>query len=212
MGVPVHQPLAAVDQALVVHLDEDADHGVVEIAVLARRRIRGARHGEGLTRPVAGGAKAAELPLDVAARADLLLPDQLQEVVAGEIGAALAVLGQFAFHHHLRGDPGMVGAGLPERVMPLHPVPARQHILQRVVEGVAHVQAARDVGRRDHDAEGLGPGFGPGPGLEAARGIPEIGDAGLGLGGVEGLFHGHDAILPLRGPWGARGPFRARAF
>jgi hypothetical protein len=38
MRVPVHQPLAAIDQALVVHVDEDLDDGVVEIAVLALGR------------------------------------------------------------------------------------------------------------------------------------------------------------------------------
>ena len=32
MRVPVHQPLAAVDQALFIHLDKDLDHGVVEIS------------------------------------------------------------------------------------------------------------------------------------------------------------------------------------
>jgi hypothetical protein len=52
----------------------------------------------------------------------------------------------------------MVEAGLPERVEAAHPVPAGQDVLQRVVEGMAHVQRAGDVRRRDHDAEGLGTG------------------------------------------------------
>jgi hypothetical protein len=54
--------------------------------------------------------------------------------------------GQFALHDHLRGDARMVGARLPERVEAAHPVPADQHVLQRVVEGVAHMQDAVTLG------------------------------------------------------------------
>ena len=35
MRVPVDQPLAAIDQALVIHIDKNLDHGVVEIAIFA---------------------------------------------------------------------------------------------------------------------------------------------------------------------------------
>ena len=48
----------------------------------------------------------------------------------------------------------MVGAGLPEHVAAAHAVEADQRVLDRVVERVAHVQAAGDVGRRQHDAVG----------------------------------------------------------
>ena len=67
-------------------------------------------------------------------------------------GKADALLLEIAHHDHLGGDAGMVGAGLPQHVVALHAAPADQHVLQRVVERVAHVQAARDVGRRDDDA------------------------------------------------------------
>lgn len=43
MRVPVHQPLAAIDDALVIQIHEDADHGVVEIPFLARRGAHIAR-------------------------------------------------------------------------------------------------------------------------------------------------------------------------
>jgi hypothetical protein len=69
-------------------------------------------------------------------------------------------LAKLAFDDHLRGDARMVGARLPERVEAAHPVPAGQHVLQRVVEGMAHMQDAGHVGRRDHDRERLGPGSG----------------------------------------------------
>jgi hypothetical protein len=83
--------------------------------------------------------------------------------------------------------------------MPAHAVPAGQDILQRVVEGVAHVQRAGHVRRRDHHAKGLGAGLGIGPGAEGL-GLPERGDPRLGLGGVEGLFHRH-RMHPLQS-WG----------
>jgi len=200
MRIPVHQPLAAVDVALAVHLHEDADHRVVEVAVFARRRAGGARHGEGLAAPVAGGAEALELVLDVVGGADLLLPDSLDEPLAPHLApAGLAVLRQLALDDHLCRNACVVGAGLPERVEAAHPVPARQDVLQRVVEGVAHVERAGDVGRRDHDAEGVLV-RGVGAGAERARLLPGGVDARFGFLRVEGLFHRHERLPgPERG-------------
>jgi hypothetical protein len=65
-----------------------------------------------------------------------------------------ALLLELARHHHLRGDAGVIGAGLPQRVIALHAPPADQHVLQRVVERMTQMQAAGDVGRRDDDAIG----------------------------------------------------------
>ncbi len=59
------------------------------------------------------------------------------------------------FDDRLRGDAGVVGAGHPERVEALHPLHANQDVLQRVVQGVAQVQRAGHVGRRNHDRKGL---------------------------------------------------------
>ena len=190
MRVPVHQPLAAIDEALVVHLHEDLDHRVVEIGAVAGLGVASrAAHGEGLARPVAGGAEALQLPDDGAARLDLLLPDAVQKRLAAHLAAGgFALGGHLAFGHHLRGDACVVRAGLPERVKAAHPVPAHQDILKRVVEGMAHVQAAGHIGRRDHDAERLVPA-GIGASGKSVRFFPFRGDPRLGLGGVKGLFH-----------------------
>ncbi|MPM08936.1 hypothetical protein SDC9_55252 [bioreactor metagenome] len=64
-------------------------------------------------------------------------------------GNALGV--QLALDDDLRGDAGVVGARLPQRVVTAHPVVAGQCIHDRLVEAMAHVQRAGDVGRRDHD-------------------------------------------------------------
>jgi len=81
-------------------------------------------------------------------------------------------------------------ARLPERVKPLHPVPAHQNILQRVVKRMAHVQRAGDIRRRDHHREMLIP-LCVCAGLERAFGLPIGVDAAFGLSGVEGLFECH---------------------
>jgi hypothetical protein len=57
-----------------------------------------------------------------------------------------------ALHHDLGGDAGMVGARLPQGVVAAHAVVAGQGIHEAVLEGVAHVQGAGDVGRRQQDA------------------------------------------------------------
>ena len=75
------------------------------------------------------------------------------KLVAAHVAAAgLLALHQLALDHHLGGDAGMVGARLPQHVAAAHALEAAQHVLQRVVERVAHVQRAGDVRRRDHDA------------------------------------------------------------
>ena len=45
----------------------------------------------------------------------------------------------------------MVGAHLPMRVETVHPVVTDQRVLQRVLEGMAHVQRTGHIRRRQHD-------------------------------------------------------------
>ena len=57
-----------------------------------------------------------------------------------------------AFHDHLCRDTCVIRASLPEGVIALHTVVADQGIHDRVLEGMAHMQAACDIWRGDHDA------------------------------------------------------------
>ncbi len=191
MRVPVDEALAAIDQALLVHLHEDLDDGIVEVALVRGGGARRAGHGEGVAGPVAGRAEALELVDDGVAGLALPLPHLLEEGLAPHLAAGGVgfVLRQFAFDDHLGGDAGMVLTGLPERVEAAHPVPADEDVLQRVVEGVAHVERAGDVGRRDHDGERLRPRLRVRARLEGAGLFPGVVEARLRLGGVEGLFH-----------------------
>ena len=49
----------------------------------------------------------------------------------------------------------MVGPGLPQGVFALHALVADHGIHDGLLEGVAHMQTAGHVRRRDHDAEAL---------------------------------------------------------
>ena len=145
LGVPVDQTLTAVDQTVLVQAHEGFFNRLGQTFV----------HGEALARPVHRAAQATDLPGDGAAGLFLPLPDLLQELLAAQVVAADALGGQLALDHHLRGDARVVGARLPQGVAALHAAEAHQAVHDRVVEAVAHVQAAGDVRRRDHDGVGL---------------------------------------------------------
>jgi hypothetical protein len=174
LRIPVHEPFVAIGEAAAVELDEHLRHRGGEAGV----------HGEALVGPVAAGAEAAELAGDGAAGLRLPFPDMLEEGVAADVGALDTLAVEVALDHHLGGDAGMVGADHPERVLALHPGVARQDVLQRVVERMADMQRAGDVGRRHDDGERLGVlSLRAEQALPFPMGIP----FGLDRAGLEGL-------------------------
>ncbi|MNN26403.1 hypothetical protein D3C81_1399080 [compost metagenome] len=175
LGVPVDQALAAVDQAVLVQAHEGFLDRLGEALV----------HGEALARPVHRGAEAADLPGDGAAGLFLPLPDLLEELLAAEVVARQVLRGQLALHHHLGGDAGVVGARLPQGVAALHAAEADQRVHDRVVEAVAHVQAAGDVRRRQGDGVGLAGTLRREVVLRLPLGVP----AGFDFVGLVGLVH-----------------------
>jgi len=84
--------------------------------------------------------------VDGAAGLGLPVPYLFDELVAAEIVARLAFGIELALDHHLRGNAGVIGARLPQRVVAAHAVVAGQRVHQCVLEGVTHVQTAGDVG------------------------------------------------------------------
>ena len=195
MRVPVDQPLAAIDEAFVVHLDKDFDDRIVEIAIgFIRRRARGTGHGKGCAVKIAARAKTFELIDDRATGLGFPFPDFFKEFIAPKIAPTrFAVFRQAPLDNHLRRDARVVCAGLPERVKALHPFPTDQNILQRIVERVAHVQHTCHIGRRDHDAIGRGTGLGIRPCGKTTGLFPSGEQAAFRLGCVKGFFHRHDA-------------------
>ena len=180
LGVPVDQALAAVDQAFAVEADERLRDDGRETGV----------HREALALPVAGRAEAPHLSGDAAARIRLPLPHALEEVLAADVVAAEALGLELALDNHLRGDAGVVGAGLPQHVGAAHALPAGERVHQRLVEAVPHVQCAGDVRRRQQNAEVVGLG-GIFAGGEIATVFPARVPALLDLGGFETLGQGH---------------------
>ena len=93
-----------------------------------------------------------------------------------------------ALDHHLRGDAGVVGAGNPESETAAHAAPAGEDVHLRLVEHVAHVQTAGDVGRGQQNRK---------------RGLAVQGLAALALvlDGLSGSRDGEEFLAdPVAGP------------
>jgi hypothetical protein len=140
---PVHHVGAAVDEAALVEAHEGFGDCEGEFG----------REGEALARPVDAVADGLHLIDDASAVLALPLPDALFEGLAAELMASDSFFGELAFHHHLRGDAGVIGARQPEGVVAAHAMPAGGGVHDGVVHHVAHVQRAGDVGRRDDHGE-----------------------------------------------------------
>src|SRR6185295_7254433 len=69
-----------------------------------------------------------------------------------EVVARLALVLELALDHDLCRDAGVVGAHYPVGVEAAHAVVAHERVHQGLLEGVAHVQRAGYVGRRQLDA------------------------------------------------------------
>jgi hypothetical protein len=141
---PVDQVLALVDQPVLPQAHEDLTNGARQSFI----------HREPLPAPVAGAAQLLDLSEDSGLVLFLPAPDDRLELLTGEIGSLLAFRRQILLDDILGGDAGVIGAGDPQYVVPVHALPAGQNVLQRDVERVTHVQGARHVGRRQHHREG----------------------------------------------------------
>ena len=119
-------------------------------------------------------------------------PDATDELLAAELApVGLLALHELALDDHLRGDAGVIGSRLPQHVAAAHALEAAEHVLQRVVEGMAHVQRAGDVRRRNDDRVRFGAGAIGASALEGLGLFPFSIDARLDLGGLIRLFeHG----------------------
>ncbi len=125
-------------------------------------------------------------------------PHALDERLAPHLAAAgLLTLHELALNDHLRRDAGVVGARLPQHVLAAHALEPSKDVLQRVVERMAHMQGAGDVGRRNDDTVRRGlSALGP-AGAKGARLFPLLVDAALDLGGLIGLID-HRLAITLR--------------
>jgi len=82
----------------------------------------------------------------------------------------------------LDGNAGMVGTGQTKGVIAAHAMVAHQHINEGCIEGMAHVQATRDVWRRNDNA--IRVALLGGVGLKRLPIFPELLPFGFGGEGV----------------------------
>src|SRR5574344_1403985 len=88
----------------------------------------------------------------------LLLPGPyaLQELFAAQIITSLTLFFfNYLFYLDLGSKASMVIAGHPQSVVAHHTMPTNQNILQSIVQGMAHVQLASDIRRRNNNAKCL---------------------------------------------------------
>ena len=186
-GVPVHQALAAIDQPVVEQPKERLPH---------RRHARGI-HREPLALPVTRAAHEPQLSGDLLLVLVLPSLDPRHEVVALEVDAPLPFrLENPLLDDGLRRDSRVIRPRHPERVPPLHAAPPHQDVLERVVEGVPHVQRGGDVRRRDDDGVGRTAIGIVRRGVEGSGLHPSLEDLGLDLGGLIrlGKFRAHGSL------------------
>ena len=144
LRVPVDEALAAVNEAFFIEAHEGFNDDLRELRI----------HREVEAVPVDAVAHAAHLLENRAARELLPLPDLRDEVLALHFAALEALLFELTLNDNLRGDAGVVRAREPHCVVARHAVVARERVHHRLVEGVAHVQDAGDVGRGKLNGEG----------------------------------------------------------
>ncbi len=174
-GVPVDEPLAAVDEAVLVQPDEHLGNRGGETLV----------HREAISRPVDRCTEPAHLAGDRSAGLLFPAPHAPDEFRSPERGAVLTLLVQLPLDHHLGCDARVIGACLPEHAPAFHPVKSRQRVHQRVLERVTHVQRAGYVRRRNHDAVRRSVARG----REPSSGFPALVDARFNFAGRVALVH-----------------------
>ena len=186
MRAPVDDAVALVDEALFIQLAECLAHGLGAALI----------HGEAAAIPVAGHAERLLLLNDAIAVLLFPRPDALQKRVAPEIVAGQALfLAQHLLDLDLRGNAGMVRAGHPQGGIALHTLIAREDVLQRCVERVAHVQLTRNIRGRHDNGKRLFVRIGFAGKIAAAH--PHVINLFLDLFGVvdlRKLFHGSSSF------------------
>ena len=103
--------------------------------------------------PVAGCAEFLELFKNDPSVFVGPLPGMFHEFLPSKLPFLDPFAFQFVDNLGFCGDGGVVGAGKPQCILPVHPRTADKDILDRIVEHMTHVQHPGDVGRGDDDRE-----------------------------------------------------------
>ena len=140
---PVDDALATIDQALIIVLNKYVFNCFTAAFV----------HGESFVFPVTGRTDLLELLNDTSAVLLLPFPGTLEELVTPEV-----IFSKTLFLHRSNDpcfgrDGCVVGTRYPESIKTLHSLITDEDILKSVIQGMAHVELARDIRRRHDDTE-----------------------------------------------------------
>ena len=154
-------------------------------------------HGEPPTRPVTGTAKALELLNDDSAMLLLPFPNKPDECLSTDLVPGLTLFAELPFDDRLRSNSGMVRARQPQDLEPTHSSAARQDILDRIVQDMAHREHAGDIWRRDNNRVGRFGGLqiGRKTALLEPAPIPLLLDGPRLVGGGDLATHGKPNLL-----------------
>ena len=139
MRAPVHDALAAIDEPVIVPVDERLADGLGVVVV----------HGEMRVGEIRRAAHALDLLEDVSAVLMRPVPACVDEFLASDIAAINAFCRKLFVDLRLRGDAGMIGAENPTGGTAAHAIETLNGVLDGIVERVPHMKHARDVRRRD---------------------------------------------------------------
>ena len=136
-GAPIDDVVAAINEPFFVEPDKNFTH----------RPGKPGIHGKTFPGPVTGAAQPLQLFDDSSARLLFPLPYPFNEGFSSQGLRSEPFFRELPFNDVLRRYSRVVHAGQPERVIPAHPLVSRGNVLERVVQGVTHVQHTRHVGR-----------------------------------------------------------------
>ncbi len=142
-GAPVDNIIALIDQSLVIETGKD----------LTDRARQSLVHCESFSIPITRRPQPFELVYNLTAGFLAPFPDPFYEFFSPDVMPFCSIFGKLTLHHVLGGDSGMVCSGKPKRVHSLHPPVPDQDVLEGVVQCMAHMQNACDIGRRNDYAE-----------------------------------------------------------
>ena len=136
---PVAQTRAAINQTALEPIFKNRQHRL-DIRLV---------HGETLALPIVGATQRFHLFDDGGAILVLPTIDALDKCFAAQRFARQVLAAQQRLNFDLRGDAGVIGAGHHQSRLALHAMEAGQAIVNRVLQGVAQMQNAGHVGRRN---------------------------------------------------------------
>ena len=139
--IPVTHAVSAVDLALLMQVHKHINYRLVIVRV----------HRKGRTIPVTASPQLPKLLQNDPPVLLLPLKSVFQELLPANIALIDTLLGEHLHHLGLRSYTGVVRTRHPHRFLAFHPGLAHQHILNRVVQHMPHVQYPRYVWRRDDD-------------------------------------------------------------